>query len=267
MRIPAYGVIESAPYTKWIPEPEETEDVEEATEETEAVEALDTVAAEVVYTVENGVDIPAEIPAEEDSEPVIKRQGYVAYLEEGDAMAEVTASHGGGAHKYMSVYSTFYPKPTDTYYLTGISTTGSASWNVTSDRKYTGNYTIRVFPMSGDDIDYTDMAVEIRNYLEKNGVLSRITSEEEAYRLLDPILHDFINPSCELFELNPDAIDTFLFSPPLKYFICLLISLIPSFNNIDFASCSFSSFSLLVNDNNTCSSGVFSSFKFNSCPK
>jgi len=201
MRIPAYGVIESNPYTKWIPEPEETEEtaedatetesteieatedaeVAEKTEETVAEETTDTVEAVEAEETVNDINIPAETPAEEeDAEPVIKRQGYVAYLEEGDAMAEVTASHGGGAHKYSSVYSTFYPKPTDTYYLTGISTTGSASWNVTSDRKYTGNYTIRVFPLSGDDIDYTDMAVEIRNYLEKNGILSRITSEEEA---------------------------------------------------------------------------------------
>ncbi len=167
MRIPAYGVIESAPYTEWIPEPEETE---------ETAEVAETV------DVTNDVFIPAEIPTEdeEDKEPVIKRRGYVAYLEEGDAMAEVTASHGGNAHKYSSVYSTFYPKPTDTYYLTAISATGGASWSVTSQRKYTGNYTIRVFPLSGDDIDYTDMAVEIRNYLEKNEVLSRIKSDEEA---------------------------------------------------------------------------------------
>ncbi len=231
MRIPAYGVIESAPYTEWIPEPEETEEdveetaaegeetTEEATdgeeaaetaegeeaaeaveteaEETEAETVVEEEAAEAAEETEAEAEVADEANEEvadessdstelevseneENAEPVIVRKGYVAYLEEGDAMAEVTASHGGNAHKYSSVYSTFYPKPTDTYYLTGISSTGSASWSVTSERKYTGNYTIRVFPLSGDDIDYTDMAVEIRNYLEKNGVLSRIKSDEEA---------------------------------------------------------------------------------------
>jgi len=185
MRIPAYGVIESAPYTEWIPELEQTEEAVEETSENETSEAVeDTPENETAESVDiaNDLFIPDEISAEEeeDKEPVIKRRGYVAYLEEGDAMAEMTASHGGNAHKYSSVYSTFYPKPTDSYYLTGISATGGASWSVTSERKYTGNYTIRVFPLYGDDIDYTDMAVEIRNYLEKNEVLSRIKSDEEA---------------------------------------------------------------------------------------
>lgn len=106
-------------------------------------------------------------------------QGYVAYLAEGDAMAEITADHGGTVHKYSSVYTTFYPRPTDSYVLEGISTTGNASWTVYSDRRYTGNYTLRIFPITGADTDYTDMAAKIRDYLIENGTFEKMTAEDE----------------------------------------------------------------------------------------
>lgn len=104
-------------------------------------------------------------------------QGYVAYLLEGDAMAEITADHGGIVHRYSSVYTTFYPRPTDSYVLEGISTTGSASWTVYSDRRYTGNYTLRIFPITGDDCDYTDMAAKIRDFLVENGTFEKMSKE------------------------------------------------------------------------------------------
>lgn len=154
---------------------DETADTAEAAEATEAADVTDetqtaeeTEIAETAETAETG---------EENAD--IRTKGYVAYLVEGDAMTEISAEHGGTTNRYSTVYSTFYPKPSDTYSLTGISSSGDASWTVTSERRYTGNYTMRVFPISGDGIDYTDMAVQIRNYLEKKGILSRLKSDEE----------------------------------------------------------------------------------------
>lgn len=118
------------------------------------------------------------LDGEEDGEAVT--QGYVAYLTEGDAMAEITADHGGSVHKYSSVYTTFYPRPTDSYVLEGISTTGNASWTVYSDRRYTGNYTLRIFPITGTDCDYTDMAEKIRDYLIGNGTFEKMTADENS---------------------------------------------------------------------------------------
>ncbi len=106
--------------------------------------------------------------------------GYVAYLVEGDAMSEITADHGGTVHRYSSVYTTFYPKPTDSYVLEGISTSGSSTWSVQSDRRYTGNYTVRIFPIVGEDSDYNTMAAKIREYLTKIGTLDKMTAEEAA---------------------------------------------------------------------------------------
>lgn len=104
----------------------------------------------------------------------VKPEGFVAYLEEGDSMAEVSTDHGGSIHPYSSVYPTFYPRPNDTYALTGISATGSATWTVKSDRRYTGNYTLRLFPLSGDKANYSGMAEAVQTYLVKKGVLTKL---------------------------------------------------------------------------------------------
>ncbi len=176
MRLPAFGVME-------------TKDVEPYTEEVIVKYGATADVADEVS--EDIVEEAAEDVVEETNEAVIEEtpveietktgkitQGYVAYLLEGDAMAEITADHGGTVHHYSSVYTTFYPRPTDSYVLEGISTTGSASWTVYSDRRYTGNYTLRIFPITGEDCDYTDMAAEIREFLVENGTFEKMTEEE-----------------------------------------------------------------------------------------
>ncbi len=116
---------------------------------------------------------------EETGKEEYNTHGYVAYFTEGDALAEFSSSHGGTTHKYNSVYATFYPQTTDKYSLTGISATGDATWTVKSNRKYTGNYTMRVFPISGEGKDYTDMAKEVRDFLVDTGVLTKMTPEND----------------------------------------------------------------------------------------
>ena len=144
---------------------------EEPADTADTTDAADTIDA---------VDTPDVADTAEAAEPAeTVTAGYVAYLVEGDAMAEITADHGGTVHKYSSVYTTFYPKPNDSYVLEGISTSGSANWTVHSDRRYTGNYTLRIFPITGDGCDYNDMAEEIRNYLIENGTFTKIAKGDE----------------------------------------------------------------------------------------
>ena len=195
MRLPAFGVMETAPYVASVVEEPEVTTEEAAAEETaEAEEAAETeeAASDTTETEETVVEETAEETVEETTEEAVEEtveedeaaegdfrtRGFVAYYTEGDSLAEFSSDHGGTVHNYSSVYATFYPRATDTYALTGISSTGDAEWSITSDRKYTGNYSMRIFPISGEGKDYTDMAAEIRNYLEKTGVLTRLTAEE-----------------------------------------------------------------------------------------
>ncbi len=71
--------------------------------------------------------------------------GFLAILHQGDAMANITAAWGGSRHNYGSVYTTYYPRPKDTYELTGsVSVGGDNTWTVESSRKYTGSYKLQI---------------------------------------------------------------------------------------------------------------------------
>ncbi len=115
-----------------------------------------------------------------DENGVNMSNGFVAYYEDGASLLELTSYHGGTVHNYSSVYATFYPKDSDTYSLTGISEDGkSATWTINGNRRYTGNYSMRILPLYGEDLDYTDMAKAVREYLEKTGVLTRLEEEND----------------------------------------------------------------------------------------
>ncbi|MBP3580996.1 MAG: hypothetical protein J6K12_07110 [Clostridia bacterium] len=195
MRIPAFGLLETAPF---VPTPEEKEADEDEVVEDEMTETDAEVAQDEENTLpdeatedEVAVDGEEAVQGEEETEQEIIEQevaepeqeyrtkGFVAYYTEGDSMSEFTSDHGGTVHNYSSVYATFYPRQTDTYALTSISSTGDAQWTIGSDRRYTGDYTFRVFPIYGEGTSYTDMAAEIRNYLEATGVLTKLDPEAE----------------------------------------------------------------------------------------
>lgn len=75
--------------------------------------------------------------------------GYLAILEEGDALANITAAWGGSRHNFASVYTTFYPRPKDSYDLSSSISVGSNNtWTVESSRKYTGSYKILIVMLS-----------------------------------------------------------------------------------------------------------------------
>lgn len=125
---------------------------------------------------EGGREITEIIRTEE-----IVPQGYVAIVTEGETLTELTYEYGGGTlHKYHSVFPVLYPRPKDTYPLDGISVSGgTATWTVQTDRRYSGNYTIKYVMLYQDDANYVGMAKVYREYLEKQGVLRRIKNKED----------------------------------------------------------------------------------------
>ncbi len=107
--------------------------------------------------------------------------GYLAVIEQGDSLAKITVENGGSVHMFSSVYTSFNPRPKDTYTLYGgITATADANamWTVESKRKYTGDFKIRYFMLS-EDISYSEMASTYRKYLEKKGVITRKESVDE----------------------------------------------------------------------------------------
>lgn len=123
-----------------------------------------------------------------DYTDVTEDRGYFAIIEEGDALASITTTHGGAQHKYNSVYTEFKPRSTDSYNLSSsISVADNTVWTIVSDRKYSGSYKIRIVMLTDEDnaaaaglsegeyyeCSYVGMAKAYRDYLEKQGVLTR----------------------------------------------------------------------------------------------
>ncbi len=130
---------------------------------------------------ENGQPVPE---TEEVEEPLIMEIGYLAVIEEGDSLAKIAVKNGGSLHSFVSVYTTFNPRPQDTYELDGgIVNDANATWTVESKRKYTGDFKIRLFMMEDEDpsaigdVNYSQMARIYREYLVGKGILTELQTQ------------------------------------------------------------------------------------------
>ena len=123
--------------------------------------------------------------------PYTEDKGFVAIVEEGDALAEIATTHASNYHKYNSVQMFFYPRPRDSYNIAdAISVGQNKTWTVVSSRKYVGSYKVRYIMLTDDRIaaekgitDYypcswMGMARAYSNYLEDKGVLTRLTEDD-----------------------------------------------------------------------------------------
>ena len=134
-----------------------------------------------------------EYPAKVEYEKITKKRGYIAIVEEGDALMELVTFGASSRYPYNNVKMVVYPRPQDTYNIEGALSVGSnTSWTVVSDRKYTGSYKLRYVMLTSDEVaeevglesgdyykcDYVGMALAYRDYLDREGVLTRLTSED-----------------------------------------------------------------------------------------
>ncbi|MBR6514200.1 MAG: hypothetical protein IKT46_05125 [Clostridia bacterium] len=174
MRLPVYGVVEnyvgeSATITKEL-----------------VAETVDEETGEVIPEHEEIVDVQYQ--------PLTEDRGYLAIIEEGDALASITTTHGGSLHRYNSVYTEFYPRPSDSYNLSdSISVGENKVWTIVSNRKYTGSYLIRIVMLTDENkiqdmgldqnvyypVSYVGMAKAYQNYLIKQGILTPIEDADE----------------------------------------------------------------------------------------
>ena len=126
-----------------------------------------------------------------------EQSGYLAILEEGDALADITFDTGATAHKYASIFTKYYPRPKDSYDITGAAVSSSTSnkWTVVSDRKYTGSYKTKVIMLTDESLgqelvslgalksyytaeNWMGMALAYRDYLESKNIISRFTNAD-----------------------------------------------------------------------------------------
>ncbi len=108
------------------------------------------------------------------------RHGYLAYIEEGESLANIYLKSNGTAN-ILQAFTAFNPRPKDSYSLSGgLSTSADAMWTVDSKRKYTKDYKLRMFILDGtteDGTTYTAMAKQLRDYLLKKGVITSLEKD------------------------------------------------------------------------------------------
>ena len=118
----------------------------------------------------------------------VSDRGFVAIIEEGDAMTKLISYH---TTYYNTVRMEVSPRPSDTYNLSdAISVSGLSTWTVVSPRKYTGDFKIRYIMLTDKKVaeeanlqnsyepTYVGMAKAYREYLVGNGVLTRLTEDD-----------------------------------------------------------------------------------------
>lgn len=123
----------------------------------------------------------------------VNESGFLAILEEGDALADIAVSFGGTTHNFATTYATFYPRPYDTYNMSDvISVADNKEMTIVSDKKYTGFYSLR-YVMLYDETQlptltaasmpyyhasYVGMANAYRNYLVEKNYIEKMTAED-----------------------------------------------------------------------------------------
>lgn len=125
------------------------------------------------------------------SDKSVISKGFLAIIEEGEALVSLMSTSGVTTHKYYMITTRFTPRQSDSYSLSDSISTGvsSAALTVESSRKYVGNLKIRFIMLTDPTLaaangisDYYEtswvgMAKAYREYLEANGTLTRLTSE------------------------------------------------------------------------------------------
>ena len=120
--------------------------------------------------------------------------GCFVILEDGASLASVGFQSGATSHKYVAVYASYNPYPSDKYELAAsVSVGGQSEWNtMVAAEKYSGSYVSRVVMLTDTDVGeayygkgnfydttYVGMATYYRDLLKANGTLKALEKVEE----------------------------------------------------------------------------------------
>ncbi len=122
---------------------------------------------------------------------VSEKRGFLAIIEEGDALAELATTHMSATSCYNTVKMIYYPRPKDSYNMADAISVGTNTvMTVVSERKYVGSYSVRYIMLTDDKLaeennlasyyecSWMGMAVAYRNYLEAANILERLDEND-----------------------------------------------------------------------------------------
>ncbi len=198
VRYPVFGIVENTEYYDCVYIDEKTG--EEMTQKISGViyEGTKKAIEEGLSTSPVYKKYGSLISNSEISDPVTEERGFVAIIEEGDALTELVTYHAGVLSPYDTVQMNFNPRPKDSYNVADAISVGTNSeWTVVSNRKYVGNYKIHYVMLADDDIaakkveeakkegktlnlydaSWLGMAMAYRDYLTKHNILTPLSAQ------------------------------------------------------------------------------------------
>ena len=191
VRYPVFGIVENTEYYDCLY-------LNEETGEDETVRIGSMIYDSVVKAQKEGQTTAltskyGSIITTSEAEKVTVDRGYVAIIEEGDALTELVTYHAGVLSPYDTVQMNFNPRPKDSYNIADAISVGTNSeWTVVSNRKYVGNYKIHYVMLSDESLaeknelpadgwyeaSWLGMAKAYRDYLVGKGTLTQLTAEQ-----------------------------------------------------------------------------------------
>lgn len=107
-------------------------------------------------------------------------QALFAVIENGET-ASVNAHKSGYETSYSNVYASFQYRASDIFVM-GNSQSATPNYMYQTTPEFRGDFTVRYFPLSGEDANYSGMARRYNRYLQET------TGMEKAYRPLRTVL-------------------------------------------------------------------------------
>ena len=191
VRYPVYGIVSNEVFYEYTYTA--TNEDGQSTDYTERVSCTVKTADQIAQEIEKKEGVLKSGDLEDSI--VTYQRGYVAVVEEADAFTRLQLYHGGALHNYSTVYAYFNPKASDTYSLSGSIASSAESVGISSDRKYTGSFTLRYYMLTDDNLaqerkvneptykyynsSWLGMAEAYRDYLTNTGKLSKALTQED----------------------------------------------------------------------------------------
>ncbi len=149
-------------------------------------------------------------------------RGYIAIIEEGEAMAKLNLKHYGAQSKYNTVQVLVSPRPKDTYILSDAVSVGSNnSVTVISERKYVGDFKLRYMMLSDAELakknnvekyysaSWLGMATAYRDYLSSPySTGTQRLPEDQQFTVLDRLTSADVKDDIPLYIETFGAMQT-----------------------------------------------------------
>ena len=206
IRYPVFGIYEETTYYNYVVKNPDTDEVlSDTTISGAIVDALKAYQKGEKTGVCQGLEAdlytlysPIINNANAEETKITDKRGFVAIIEEGDALTSLATYHAGSLSDYNTIKMSILPRPKDTYNLQDSISVGSGGdFTIVSDRKYVGSYKIKYVLLSDTtedklnlaegqkasdykiyDTSWMGMAVAYRQYLTDNKVIEQKDKSE-----------------------------------------------------------------------------------------